>query len=181
MVRMGLILSSSSVFGSTIKFELLTALSRFWDSASISRGCNSSLVTLVPKVTDPLGLGEFRPISLIGCYYKIVAKILAERVKKVIGKVGGESQNAFIHGRFILDGVLIANETVDYVKRLKDKCLLFKVDFEKAFDSLNWDFLMDIMSRMGFGDRWCKWIKGCLSSSSISILVNGSPTKEFVV
>ncbi|GJZ25644.1 putative RNA-directed DNA polymerase [Tanacetum coccineum] len=80
------------------------------------------------SVADPISLGDFRPISLIGCYYKILAKILAERVKKVIGEVVGDVQNAFIKGRSIVDGVLIANETVEYLMKSKGKCLVFKED-----------------------------------------------------
>ncbi|GKC60107.1 kinase-like domain, beta-lactamase/transpeptidase-like protein, partial [Tanacetum coccineum] len=162
-----------------IKLDLVRAVKWFGESMEISRGCNASFVTLIPKVTDPIGLGDFRPISLIGCYYKIIAKILAERVKKVVGNVVGEVQNAFIKGRFILDGVLIANETVDHLKKNRSKGLIFKVDFEKAYDSLNWRFLIDIMKKMRFGDRWCKWVDSCLRSSTMPILVNGSPTNEF--
>ncbi|GKC67468.1 reverse transcriptase domain, reverse transcriptase zinc-binding domain protein [Tanacetum coccineum] len=105
--------------------------------------------------------------------------MLAERMKRMVGNVVGEAQNAFIKGRFILDGVLIANETMDYLKRKKKKSLLFKVDFEKAYDSINWRFLADIMKKMGFENKWCKWIDSCLRSSSMSILVNGSPSDEF--
>ncbi|GKE26983.1 cysteine-rich receptor-like protein kinase, partial [Tanacetum coccineum] len=87
----------------------------------------------------------------------------------------------FVEGRFILDGVLIANETMEFLKKLKRKGLIFKVDFKKAYDNIEWGFLLEIMKCMGFGDRLCKWVIVCLSSSSISILVNGSPTKEFVM
>lgn len=124
-------------------------------------------------------MNDFRPISFIGCYYKIIAKILAEQVKRVICKLIGEVQNAFIEGRYILDGVLIANETVDFMKKKKKKCLMFKADFEKAYDSLNWRYLLDVMECMGFGEKWRKWVAICLRSSSISVLVNGSPTGEF--
>lgn len=162
-----------------IKPELVHAVQWFGEKMEISKGCNASFVTLIPKVTDPIGLGDFRPISLIGCYYKIITKILAERIKKVVGNVVGDVQNAFIRGRFILDGVLIANETVDYLKKNRSKGLIFKVDFEKAYDSLNWRFLIDIVKKMGFGDKWCKWVDSCLRSATMSILVNGSPTEEF--
>ncbi|GKE54423.1 reverse transcriptase domain, reverse transcriptase zinc-binding domain protein [Tanacetum coccineum] len=128
--------------------DLLIAVRWFWETKEISRGCNASFITIIPKVADPIGLGDFRPISLIG--------------------------------RFILDGVLIANETVDFLKKTKRKCLVFKVDFEKAYDSINWRFLDDIMKRMGFGSKWCKWVRNCLAAST-SILVNGSPTEEFVL
>ncbi|GJZ70286.1 putative RNA-directed DNA polymerase [Tanacetum coccineum] len=105
-------------------------------------------------VTDPIRLGDFRPISLIGCYYKTIAKLLAERLKVVVGKLVGDVQNAFINGRYILNEVLITNEIVNLLKQKKNKCLLFKVDFEKAYDSLNWEYLMDIMKCIGFGNKW---------------------------
>ncbi|GJX68247.1 cysteine-rich receptor-like protein kinase, partial [Tanacetum coccineum] len=119
----------------------------------LSEGCNASFVTLIPKVVDSMGLGDFWPISLVGSYYKIIAKLLAERVKKIVGDVIGEPQNAFIKGHFILDGVLIANETMEYLEKKKRKRLIFKVDFEKAYDSIDWGYLLQIMKQMGFGDR----------------------------
>ncbi|GKA54135.1 cysteine-rich receptor-like protein kinase [Tanacetum coccineum] len=138
------------------KRDLVVALRWFWEKMEVSKGCNASFVMLIPKVNDPIGLKDFRPISLIGCYHKIVSKIMAERVKKVIGNVVGEVQNAFIQGRFISDGILIANETVEYMRKKKKRGLILK-----------------------FGDRWCRRVEACLTSSSMSILVNGSPTNEF--
>nr|GFA19889.1 transposon TX1 uncharacterized [Tanacetum cinerariifolium] len=125
------------------------------------------------------GRGNFWPISLIRCYYKIIAKMLAKRVKQVVGNMVGEVQNTFIKGRYILDGVLIANETIDYLKKNKGKSLIFKVDFEKAYVSITWRFLLDIMKKIGFGYKWCKWVDTCLRTSSVSVLVNGSPSEEF--
>ncbi|GJV81757.1 cysteine-rich receptor-like protein kinase [Tanacetum coccineum] len=108
----------------------------------------------------------------------------AERGKQsaiVRPQVIGEVQNAFIEGRFILDGVPIANETMAFLKLKKRKGLIFKVDFEKAYDSIEWGFLFKIMGKMGFDAKWCKWVDSCLKSASISILVNGLPTKEFLM
>lgn len=90
----------------------------------------------------------------------------------MVGKVVGEVENAFIKDRYILDGVLIANEIMDYLKKVRKKTLIFKVNFEKSSDSLNWEFLMEIMGCMGFGIKWRKWIKSCLCSSSISLLMD---------
>ncbi|KAJ9565161.1 hypothetical protein OSB04_001127 [Centaurea solstitialis] len=101
------------------------------------------------------------------------------KTQKIIGKVISEPQCAFIKGRNILDGVLIANEAVNFVRNKGRKGLIFKVDFEKAYDTVDWDFLLETMKRMGFGKKWIGWIFACLSSSSMSVLVNGSPSKEF--
>ncbi|XP_071686901.1 uncharacterized protein [Rutidosis leptorrhynchoides] len=108
-------------------------------------------MTLIPKKSTPMNLGEYRPISLIGSLYKIIAKVLSKRLQSVIHKVISVEQSAFMKGRFILDGILVANEVVDEVKRKKDKCMIFKADFEKAFDSINHNFLSKVLERMGFG------------------------------
>ncbi|GKC97532.1 cysteine-rich receptor-like protein kinase, partial [Tanacetum coccineum] len=99
---------------------------------------------------DPLCFSDYRPISLIGCAYKVISKVLANRLSKVIGSIISPNQLAFIAGRQILDGCLIANEVIRMANIEKLKLLLFKVDFEKAFDSVNWEFLLDIMRQMGF-------------------------------
>ncbi|GJS84297.1 RNA-directed DNA polymerase, eukaryota [Tanacetum coccineum] len=121
---------------------------------------------------------DFRPISLIGSLYKIIAKILANRLVGVLGDIVNEVQLAFIAERQILDGPFILNEILQWSKTKKKQSLIFKVDFEKAYDSVRWDFLDDILKKFGFGEKWCKWIQSCLRSSRGSILINGSPTKE---
>ncbi|XP_071695907.1 secreted RxLR effector protein 78-like [Rutidosis leptorrhynchoides] len=94
-------------------------------------------------------------------------------------KLVGVKQTAFIKSRFILDNILITNEVIEDIKRCKRKSLIFKADFEKAFDSLNWEYLLKLLELMGFGGRWRSWMVTCLKSASISVLVNGSPTDEF--
>lgn len=133
---------------------------------------------MIPKPLDPQSLNDFWPISLVGCLYKIVTKVLASRLRKVLV---GVIDSAFLTGRHLLYSVLVANKVVDEARRLKRKCLVFKVDFEKAGDSINWRFLFYMLKRLGFNDKWIWLIKGCLISSRVSILVNGSPTKEFSI
>ena len=112
--------------------------------------------------------------------YKIIAKVLAERIKNALPYVIDESQSAFLKGRGILDSILMANEVVEDLRRSERSGLCLKVDFEKAYDSVRWDFLYDMLQRMGFHNRWILWIKGCMESASVSVLVNGSPTEEFI-
>ena len=90
-------------------------------------------------------------------------------------------QSAFVGGRSIQDGVLIANEIVDVWKKRRKKGLLLKLDFQKAYDCLNWNFLLSMLRLFGFDEKWISWMKTCISSAQMSVLVNGSPTKEFGV
>ena len=122
---------------------------------------------------------DLRPISLVGGLYKILSKVLANRIKRVMDKVISKSQNAFVEGRRILDAVLIANEIVDSTMRRKESGLVCKLDIEKAYDSIKWDFLLQVMGRMGFESRWLSWIKWCISTVSFSVLINGSPVGFF--
>nr|GEY48597.1 cysteine-rich receptor-like protein kinase [Tanacetum cinerariifolium] len=82
-------------------------------------------------------------------------------------------------GRKIFDGPLILSEIIDWYKKRKKKLMLFKVDFEKAFDSVSWKYLDYMIHKMGFGSRWRTWINNCLMSARASIIINGSPTSEF--
>ncbi|GJX01696.1 RNA-directed DNA polymerase, eukaryota, reverse transcriptase zinc-binding domain protein [Tanacetum coccineum] len=114
-----------------------------------------------------------------GCVYKIIAKVLANRLVPVLGNIVSEVQSAFIANRQILDGPFILNEIVQWCKSRRKQSMIFKVDFKKAYDSVRWDFVDDILKNFGFGENLRGWINGCLRSSRGSVIVNGSPTNEF--
>ncbi|GJT47353.1 putative RNA-directed DNA polymerase [Tanacetum coccineum] len=168
-------------FWDLIQDDFISCIKHFESSSHLGRGCNPSFISLIPKCKDPIDISDYRPISLIGCVYKIISKLLASRLACVIHKVISPNQTAFLSGRQILDGVVIANEIVNYAKQAGLNLLLFKVDFEKAFDSVNWNFLLYVMEKMGFGVKWRHWIIGCISSASVSVLINGSPSCEFTM
>ena len=128
---------------------------------------------------SPQCLSDFRPISLVNCLYKILSKVLANRLRNVIGSVISPLQTTCVPGRQILDGLLIANELVGDTRKRKKKLLLFKVDFEKALDSVNWKYLDTVLRRMNFPSLWRKWMLECISTPSVSVLMNGSSTEEF--
>ncbi|GMI72472.1 hypothetical protein HRI_000916500 [Hibiscus trionum] len=168
-------------FWPLLKNDIMHFFDEFHCERDWEAGINHSFITLIPKVDNPESLDEFRPISLVGGMYKILSKVLTSRLKSVIGELIGKSQFAFIAGRQILDCSFIANEVIDYMNKEKKEGIAFKIDFQKAYDSVNWDFLMRTMSKCGFNSKWCNWISRCISSASISVLVNGAPTDAFSI
>ena len=91
----------------------------FWREGKIPKGGNASFIALIPKKQTPLGLDDYRPISLVGCVYKIISKILANRIKNVLPKVIDNSQSAFIKGRGLMNSILVANEVVEECRHKK--------------------------------------------------------------
>nr|GEU68052.1 RNA-directed DNA polymerase, eukaryota, reverse transcriptase zinc-binding domain protein [Tanacetum cinerariifolium] len=141
-------------FWDSLKYDIMGFVQEFFKSSSLPHGCNASFIALIPKV-------------------------LANRLAQVIDSVICQEQTAFVKNRQILDGPLMVSEAIQWCKRKHSKLLVFKIDFENAFDSISWDFLFQVMRFMGFNDTWINWISGCLNNATSSILINGSPTREF--
>ncbi|GJR55439.1 RNA-directed DNA polymerase, eukaryota [Tanacetum coccineum] len=159
--------------------DIIQAVKAFFANGCFPRGCNSSFIALIPKIQDAKFVKDFRPISLIGSTYKIISKILANRLCLVLPDLISDVQSAFVANRQILDGPFILNELMSWCKHTKFKGMIFKVDFEKVFDSVKWDYLDETLKSFGFGLKWRNWISGCLNNAKGSVLVNGNPTKEF--
>ncbi|RVX10542.1 LINE-1 retrotransposable element ORF2 protein [Vitis vinifera] len=156
-----------------VKEEVLELFKEFYEHSAFIKSINSTFLVLIPKKGGAEDLGDFRPISLLGGLYKLLAKVLANRLKKVIGRIVSTDQNAFVMGRQILDASLIANEVIDAWQKREERGLICKLDIEKAYDSLNWQFFMKVMRKMGFGSKWLGWMWSCISTAKFSVLVNG--------
>ena len=139
---------------------------------------NDTYICLIPKVNSPQKITEYRLISLCNVIYKIVAKVLANRLKGVLPKVINDAQSAFVPGRQITDNVLAAFEVMHCInqrRKGKEGLMAIKLDMSKAYDRVEWGFLEVMMRKMGFQDRWTSLMMMCVNTVSYSVLINGEP------
>jgi hypothetical protein len=162
-----------------VKKKVLDSIKEFYVHEDFERSLNSTFVVLIPKKVRASDVKDFRPISLTGSIYKIISKVLANKLREVLGSLLSPSQNAFIQSRQIQDSGLIANESLDSQVNSGIPRLICKLDLEKAYDHVNWKFLMYLMERCGFGAKWRNWIHFCISSVRFSMLINGTPCGFF--
>ena len=151
----------------------------FHNLGVVPHGANSSFIVLIPKTQAPQNVSDYRPISLINSAFKLLLKVLANRVKFRMDCLIEESQSAFIKGRNISDGIFMINEIIHTLQSSKSDGLIIKLDFAKAYDSINWTCLLHVMDAMGFGRQWVSWIKAILCSTRMSVLINGVASREF--
>jgi hypothetical protein len=113
-------------FWGMLKGDFRIMFDQFHGNSCLPKSLLSYFVTLIPKVSSPSSIPDFRPISLLGCLYKIIAKVLAKRLALVMDSLISTNQSAFIKGRNLVDGVLIMNELVDWAKKTKKEIIFSK-------------------------------------------------------
>ncbi|KAK4384581.1 Transposon TX1 uncharacterized protein [Sesamum angolense] len=154
--------------------EITAAVMDFFTTGHLLKQVNATLIILIPKVCAPSLVADFRPISCCNVIYKIITKILVLRILGVLDKIISPSQNAFVPRRSISDNVLLARELfLGYNQcRLPPRCAL-KVDLRKAFDTVEWDFLLATLQLFGFPPTFNRWIEECVTSLHFSLYLNG--------
>ena len=131
--------------------DVLAVFEEFFQHCKFEKSLNATFIDLIPKKNDATNIRDFQPISLVGSVYKILSKVLANRLRVVLDQLISETQNSFVGGRQILDSILIANECVDSQGKSRVPGVICKLDIEKSYDHVNWEALLYLLNRMGFG------------------------------
>ena len=158
--------------------DIVKAVLSCLNSKTILPSLNHTFITLIPKVKSLEYVTKFRPIALCNILYKLVSKVLANRLKKVLPQIISKSQSAFQSDKAISNNILVAFETLCHMKMKKTRKIghmALKLDMSKVYDRLEWIFLQRIVEKKGFHPTWIGWIMECISSVTYSILVNREP------
>jgi hypothetical protein len=153
------------------------------NSVIMPSSLNRTNIALIPKVKNPTRVTEFRHISLCNVMYKVISKVLANRLKKILPLIISPVQSAFILGRLITDNVLVAYEmlhTIHTCMRGKKGFMAVKLDMSKTYDMVEWGFLKTVMSKLGFDQRWIDLIMMCVTTVQYVVVANGQPCGSII-
>jgi hypothetical protein len=158
---------------------LLQAFSAMFRKGEMSEWTNKSLITLIPKYGDHAKIGNWRPITLLGSLYKILAKTLARRLQDLLSNVMRLNQTGFVEGRSILNNTFLAQEAQEWAEESNQDLVLLHLDFEKALDKIEWSFVFEALAKIGFCPKWIRWVSSLYTSASSTIKLNGVEGSAF--
>lgn len=164
-------------FWETSGEEVTAMVQKFFRTGVLEAEMNDTNICLIPKTITSKKMCEYRPISLCNVAYKVVSKLMAKRLKKVLPNVVSETQADFVEGRLISDNILVAHKLLHALSS-DNKCasefIAINTDISKAYDRVEWSFLEKAMEAMGFSEEWRRLIMCCVSSVRYKVLINGS-------
>ncbi|KAL0287559.1 UNVERIFIED_CONTAM: hypothetical protein Sradi_7122000 [Sesamum radiatum] len=160
---------------SVIGTEFVEAVSEFFRTGRLLKQINTTILALIPKVQLPTFVSDFRPIACCNVTYKTITKIMVSRMQKILHLLIDPCQNAFVPGRNIADNILLAQELLAGYNQVKlpARCTI-KLDLQKAYDSIEWDFLFEVMKLFHFPSRFILWVEQCVTTACFSLSINGS-------
>jgi hypothetical protein len=165
--------------GDKVTEEVLAVL----NGGPMPEGWNDTCVVLIPNNSNPESMKDLRPISLCNVVYKLISKILANRLKIILDEIIPPNQSAFVPGRLITDNILLAYECTHFVKNKmsgREGYAAVKLDMSKAYDRVEWAFVEKMVRKMGFTERRIELIMLCVTSVKYQVRVNGSLTDEII-
>jgi hypothetical protein len=155
-----------------VKHDVMAVFDDLFDQKIDLDRINYGIITLIPKSVEADIIQKFRPICLLQVFFKIVSKALTVRAVLVMNKLLHPYQTAFVEGRYITDGVMLLQEVLRESKFRKQQGVILKIDFEKAYDKVNWEFLFDCCKQKGFSGNWMTWIRKVVTRGTLSVKVN---------
>jgi hypothetical protein len=159
----------------TIKGDVLEAMNSFYNlQVGPLVHMNGANIVLIPKLEVSEHAKDFRPVSLVHSFAKLITKTLAIRLSKNMDRLISSSQSAFVKGRCIHDNFMYVRNLAQAYHRTKTLALLFKLDISKAFDTVSWEYILEMMENRSFSARWRDWISLLLRTSHSSVLLNGT-------
>jgi hypothetical protein len=160
-----------------IKHTVLPVVWNFFNHNQLLREQNHTFLALILKKMGASTVQHFRPICLCNIIYKIISKQLANRLKPLFSNFIYPLQTAFVPNRLIQDNSILAHEMLHILKSKRGRggLMAINIDMEKAFDKIEWNFLLAILQKLGFHPIWTNWVRLCISITSFYILLNGSP------
>lgn len=170
-------------YWSTVGPKTIASCLEILNSKMSIQDWNATNIVLISKCGSLKRVTDFRLISLCNVSYKIVTKVLANRLKRVLNAVISESQSAFILGRAISDNIIIGHECLHALRGIKsgrEGYAALKLDMSKAYDQVEWSFLEKIMIKLGFAEEWVERIMHCISTVFFAINIHGSPVGRII-
>jgi hypothetical protein len=162
-----------------IKEDIYQLCDDFFSGSVSLQAINSSFITLIPKNNNPVTPNDFRPISLLNSILKLITKLMADRLQAIIIPLIHKNQYGFIKTRTIQDCLAWTFEYIHQCQQSKRELVILKLDFEKAFDTIEHDTILKMMEKIGFTETWIGWVEKILNSGSTSVMLNGIPGKQF--
>lgn len=159
---------------SIIGKDFLAAIKSFFVKGFLSKRINSPILALIPKKDVVKEIKDSKPISCCNVLYKVISKLLANRLKGLLPKFIAWNQSAFVNGRLLMENMLLAIELIkDYHKDFIFPRCAMKIDISKAFDSVQWDFVLKTLEALNCPNEFIHWITLCITMPSFSVQVNG--------
>jgi hypothetical protein len=158
--------------------EFINLTNDFYEEKLILEAINTAFITLIPKTSDPSTMNDFRPISLVSLPLKFITKLMANRLQQIIIPTLQKNQYGFIKGRNIQDCIGWAFEYLYICHKSKKPIIILKIDFEKAFDKVEYSAIIAMRKAKGYGPKWVRLVESILHSSSTSVMLNGVPGKK---
>lgn len=157
--------------------EVFECCNKWMQGTPFPSDLNNTNVVLIPKKDNACLLKDFRPIALCNVLYKVMAKVLANRMKNILPTLISEKQSAFVPGRCITDNILVAFEVIHHMrgeKKTQEGSVALKLDISMAYDRVNWGYLKKRMYDLGFCLKWISWMMRCVSTVSYEVCFNGT-------